>query len=146
MRQRRQKKAPKGDYPVGYCKPPDNAKWGPGQSGNPSGRPKVPPAIEDLFMEQAMKSVAVKSGDRVVNVSKMEAVVMGTLNKAAVGNPQLTKQVFEEYRRAQAVLAKRAQCPPERHFSWSEEQAELMREIEKIGRELDVEPDSDKSE
>ena len=33
-------KRPQGDYVVGKCKPPIHTQWPPGQSGNPSGRPK----------------------------------------------------------------------------------------------------------
>ena len=39
--------ATRGEYKVGYAKPPREHRWKPGQSGNPEGRPKEDaPAIE----------------------------------------------------------------------------------------------------
>ena len=40
MSSNKPKKAPKGDYAVGYARPPKATKFQPGQSGNSTGRPR----------------------------------------------------------------------------------------------------------
>ena len=65
---------------------------------------------------------------------------MAILNKAANGHPQLAAQALDEYRKAQADAAKRANTAPKVDFSWTEEQAALLKEIEKIAQEVGLDP------
>lgn len=130
------KKKPKGGYPVGYAKPPDSAKWGPGRSGNPSGRPKKPPSIEEIFMQEAMKIITATAGGQMVKITKMQAVVNAMFNRGVKGHAQLFKPLFDEYRKGQAVVAKLAETPEPEHFSWDEEQQKLLEEINEICRKV----------
>jgi len=45
------KKLPKGDYPVGYGRPPKSNQFQPGQSGNLGGRPRGRPALDAPLLE-----------------------------------------------------------------------------------------------
>ena len=60
------KKPPKkssGDG-VGYCRPPKAHRFKPGQSGNPKGRPKGVPTLQEAITREAAKLVKVKQGGR----------------------------------------------------------------------------------
>jgi hypothetical protein len=49
------KKAPKGDYAIGYARPPKANQFQPGQSGNLGGRLRDRPSLDEL--EQAVSSL-----------------------------------------------------------------------------------------
>jgi hypothetical protein len=142
------KKQPKGDYTIGFSKPPKSARWQPGQSGNPSGRPKKRPTYDELFMKEAEKIVTAKYGDKIVKCSKIEAIIQQALNVAAkTGRADAVKYVSQEYRKAHAMLEKQEAKEPEDTFSWDEEHAKLLEDIKKICEEVDSTlPPSEKEE
>jgi hypothetical protein len=53
-RKGRKRISPGRSYQVGYCRPPEQSRFKPGQSGNPRGRPKGPRSI-DQVLRQALK-------------------------------------------------------------------------------------------
>jgi len=57
---------PKGDYEVGYGKPPKHSQFKPGQCGNPSGRPKRRRIQTPIFyiIEELKKPMVVQEGGR----------------------------------------------------------------------------------
>ena len=77
---------PSRDYRVGYGQPPKAHRFKPGQSGNPRGRPKGTPTLEELFVREARCLVKLKQGDEVVHISKMEALVRRVFQKALEGD------------------------------------------------------------
>ena len=54
------KKAPKGDYAVGYARPPKANQFQPGQSGNLGGRP----SLDELLLEEAARAVKFQAATR----------------------------------------------------------------------------------
>jgi hypothetical protein len=54
------KKAPKGDYAVGYARPPKANQFQPGQSGNRGGRPRGRPSLDELMLEEAARGLPVQ--------------------------------------------------------------------------------------
>ena len=65
----------KAGYAVGYGRPPTHTRFQPGQSGNPAGRRKEQPSVQDLILREASRLVKIKNGDRVETITKHEVVV-----------------------------------------------------------------------
>jgi hypothetical protein len=61
------KKAPKGDYAVGYARPPKANQFQPGQSGNLTGRPRGRPSLDELMLEEAARVVKFQAGDKIMH-------------------------------------------------------------------------------
>jgi Family of unknown function (DUF5681) len=56
-------KRPKGDYVVGKYRPPVHTRWQPGQSGNPSGRPKGRLNVKTELKELLRKKITIRDGE-----------------------------------------------------------------------------------
>lgn len=59
-------------YEVGYGKPPKEARFRPGHSGNPRGRPKKPKSIRERFERELARKVAVREDGRVKKIPKID--------------------------------------------------------------------------
>ena len=96
--------SPIGKYDVGYCKPPKAHQFKEGQpSANPKGRPKgsrngtkanplpfVDIPLDRMVLEEAMRPVQVREGDKVIKISAFQAGVRATMFNAARGsNPAM---------------------------------------------------------
>jgi hypothetical protein len=92
----RSKNAGRGDYEVGYGKPPQRARFRKGQSGNPGGRPRGMTAgrAKALALKEAYRMVRVKEGDRIVSVPALAAILRGLIALAAKGNGPAQRFVF----------------------------------------------------
>ena len=55
---------------VGYGRPPKQHQFKPGQSGNPKGRPKGAPTLQEIVAKEATKHVKIKQGDKIVSRSE----------------------------------------------------------------------------
>ena len=69
-------------YEVGYCKPPKHTQFKPGQSGHPSGRPRSQRNFRTAVREALKEKITIREGDRTRTVSKMDAIIQVTFNKA----------------------------------------------------------------
>lgn len=67
---------------VGYGKPPAHARFKPGQSGNPKGRPKGTKNLKTIARREFEQKIEVREGQRVREITKKEAMVKGTINRA----------------------------------------------------------------
>lgn len=67
---------------VGYGKPPAHARFKPGQSGNPSGRPRGTKNLKTLARREFEQKIEVREGQHVREITKKEAFVKGTINRA----------------------------------------------------------------
>jgi hypothetical protein len=74
------------NYQIGYGRPPQHTRFRPGKSGNPKGRPKDRPSAHALLLEEASKLVKVKTGDKIVQVPRMRALMRKLLDLGLQGN------------------------------------------------------------
>jgi len=74
------------DKMVGYGRPPAATRFKKGQSGNPKGRPKGRKSVGKIFSDALHRPIEVREADRVRTMSKIEAVIEVTLNKALKGD------------------------------------------------------------
>ena len=72
------------DDTVGYGRPPKRTQFKPGQSGNPSGRPKGARNFRAELLEELAEPITVNDGGRDLTITKQRAFVK-TLVRAAIG-------------------------------------------------------------
>jgi len=76
----------KGDYQVGYCRPPAAHRFKHGNTANPKGRKKGSHNRKVLIREVLFEPVTVREGDTVRQMPALEAVLKKTLSKALAGD------------------------------------------------------------
>lgn len=99
------KKKPDGDYTVGYCRPPEDTRFKPGQSGNRAGRPKKSKNIDLLIKAELEKTVPLTGDGRAKRITKLDALVMQLVNRAVKGDPKALQFIL-------AHLAKHREVEP----------------------------------
>ena len=82
------RKPPRGDYEVGYGKPPQHSRFRPGRSGNPRGRPKGSKNSVTLLTEALEEKAIIKEAGERRTINKREVVFKQLVNKAAGGDLQ----------------------------------------------------------
>jgi hypothetical protein len=95
---------PEEDYEVGRGKPPKAARFKPGQSGNPKGRPRGT-SLKDIVQRIANQTVDrewARLRDFDPALTKLEGVVARLFQRAQVGDVAAIKQVLELARRTEA--------------------------------------------
>ena len=79
---------------VGYKHPPRANQFRPGQSGNPSGRPKGARNFRSELREELSEVVTVRDGDREIEVSKQRALIKSVVAAAIDGNQRAAASVL----------------------------------------------------
>jgi hypothetical protein len=82
----RAERALKGDYEVGYSRPPKKTQFQPGQSGNPRGRPPGRQNFKTIFARVMSERILVSDDDQSGTVSKAEAMVQKHFSQAIEGD------------------------------------------------------------
>jgi Family of unknown function (DUF5681) len=83
---------------IGYKSPPRNMQFKKGQSGNPKGRPKGARNFATVIDKELGTKIEVTENGKRRRISKREAIVKQTVNKAASGDPKATAALFAEAR------------------------------------------------
>ena len=88
----------KSAYAIGYGRPPEGSRFKPGQSGNPSGRPRgrrrrkdLPQLLDELFA----KRLTVTENGRRKSFAAIELVLTRLLRDAIRGDIRATHQVLK---------------------------------------------------
>jgi uncharacterized protein DUF5681 len=103
------KKAPTGDYAVGYARPPKATQFQPGQSGNPEGRPRGRPSLDELLLEEAARLVKLQVGDKVTHMDRDRALMRKLFDMALQGKVPAIQLVLARLAQAQAALSAKAE-------------------------------------
>jgi hypothetical protein len=84
------------EFQVGYKKPPKSTQFQPGQSGNPSGRPKRKASTFAESIERELNTVitVVESGKQ-LRITKRQAIVKQQTNKALTGDSKAATLVMK---------------------------------------------------
>jgi hypothetical protein len=79
---------------VGYKRPPEHSRFKPGQSGNPSGRPKGSQNLRTIFEKILKEEVSLREGNEVKKITKAEAVMRGLVVGALKGDQRSLGTLF----------------------------------------------------
>jgi hypothetical protein len=88
------KKTPKGDYSVGYARPPVKTRFKPGVSGNPKGRPAGRPKLKTELTHILNETVQVSEGGKIKYLPKLQLLLRTTLNNAIKGDPRAFNNII----------------------------------------------------
>lgn len=81
-------------YAVGYGRPPRHTRFQPGQSGNPSGRPKGAQNFKSLFQKILKEQISLREGAVTKKISKAEAILRGLVIGAMKGDARSVMALF----------------------------------------------------
>jgi hypothetical protein len=98
-------KAAKGDYAVGYGRPPPSTQFKPGQSGNPKGRPKGSINLATALDRALRERVTVVERGKQKSITKLEAAAKQLANKAATGDLRAFQFLLPQLALVDASLA-----------------------------------------
>ena len=84
------------DYEVGYAKPPKSHQFEKGKSGNPNGRPKKSKNLKTILLNAMEEEIVIKEGNQTRVITKSEALIKATVNKALGGDVRAMKWVSEK--------------------------------------------------
>ena len=85
-----------GNYEIGYGKPPRKTQFQKGKSGNPRGRPRGSRNSSTLMKKALSDKVAVRENGRTRTISKLQAIITQTVNKAATGDHRAREFLFSK--------------------------------------------------
>jgi hypothetical protein len=85
----------RGDYEVGYGKPPRHTRFAKGQSGNPRGRPRGAKNFNTLLEEALDEPVTVTENGGRRKVSKRQAIVTQLVNRSATADFRAIKILLD---------------------------------------------------
>ena len=80
---------------TGYANPPEHSRFKPGQSGNVKGRPKGSKNYLAMAAKEFDKPVIATENGHPRKISKKEAFVTGTINKAIKGDKKCADLAYK---------------------------------------------------
>ena len=88
----------KGDYAVGYGKPPRHTRFTRGQSGNPRGRPPGAKNLKTLLSEALNEPVVVAENGGHRKITKRQAIITQLVNRSATADLRAIKILLDMLR------------------------------------------------
>lgn len=83
------------DYAVGYRRPPLHTRFQPGQSGNPSGRPKGSANLKTLLEQVLKEQISLREGNVTKKITKAEAIMRSLIIGALKGDTRSQMTLFK---------------------------------------------------
>lgn len=80
---------------IGHGHPPKHSQFRPGQSGNPSGRPKKARSIRSDLTEELSATIRISDGKTSDEISKQRAIIKALVNAALAGNLRAVATVLD---------------------------------------------------
>jgi hypothetical protein len=84
-------------YRVGYCRPPKDHRFQPGESGNRKGRPKGAKNTVTLLREILDRKIEVRTGSTVRKISVREAMLTRFAESALKGDTKSAAFLLQRY-------------------------------------------------
>lgn len=85
----------RGDYDVGYCKPPKSGQFQPGQSGNPKGPKKGKRGLKTVLAEQLDAKMTIAINGQHVTSDRQSLMIHTLTAKAAAGDHRASQMVID---------------------------------------------------
>ncbi|MGE0038532.1 MAG: DUF5681 domain-containing protein [Xanthobacteraceae bacterium] len=124
----------KGEYEVGWGKPPKATRWKPGQSGNPRGRPKGSQAFATVLYEVMRRKLKITENGETRWISFREALGRKLIQNALNGDHKAIKLLIEL---EPVIMQKGAPTPKiKKNATVEEAQEAYMRMIKAVQSEL----------
>lgn len=108
----------RGEYEVGYGKPPRHTRFKKGQSGNPRGRPSGSKNLSTLLIETLNELVVVAENGGRRKITKRQAIITQLVNQAAKADWRATKILLDIL---QVIEARAEPLPAENLFDAADE-------------------------
>ncbi len=96
---------PGSDYKVGYCRPPREACFKKGQSGNPSGRPRGIKGLAGALERALAQRVTIDVKGRPRKMTKLDAMTLQLADLSAAGDARIMRLLLNEIRQAESRMA-----------------------------------------
>ena len=121
----------KGDYEVGYGKPPKANQFQPGESGNLSGRPKKPRSSNEIFEKIMSEKITAVIKGRRRKVPMKEVLIRQLVAEAMKGNQRALKALLN--RESERILDEDARLAEQKkhHEEFSRELSEISEAIQR---------------
>jgi hypothetical protein len=88
------------DFRVGYGRPPKEHQFRPGQSGNPTGRPKGARSFKSDLHDELGELISISDDNATVEVTKQRAIIKTLLRLAIAGDPRAIATIVSSCARA----------------------------------------------
>jgi Family of unknown function (DUF5681) len=89
------RKRPKGDYEVGYGRPPKDTRFKPGQRANPQGRPRGSVNLRTDYERIMKKPIRVLIDGKAKKISMARAMLEAQARKAVKGDDRATARLID---------------------------------------------------
>ncbi len=98
---RAKSKSARSNSEIGYCRPPKQHQFKPGQSGNPKGRPKGAKNEATIIRSILEKKISIREAGRSRKVSVLEAMIWKFAEDALKGNTKSAGFLLNRYQLAE---------------------------------------------
>lgn len=132
-------------YPVGYCKPPNDTRFSPGQSGNPAGRPRRSPRDRDFSADlgptlaAAVKvmegKMRIESSGRMKVVRGLEGIMHLLLEHALCGDVRSSRILLKLMSDAEGII-QRTKAANAGSSEWIFRLAAVLRKAKSLGIDI----------